>query len=461
MKYRVIHFDMKSMIPAAEYALALAGEIAELGYTHILMEFEDKFPFEAFPAVAHPAAWSKEDFRRFNGKCRSLGLSVIPLLQCAGHLDYFLKHDEYKDLRKGTTYRWCLADGRAFDCWRTMAEEILEVFSDCTFFHIEADEVQLKRPCPKCGEIDRFAQYLEHVERCTDFVISRGRKVLVWDDVFRHHELEPLKALLQKVTPCVWLYRDDVNENIVRKYAELNIPFWGASKIQYNERYRGMGPQKKVRRNVDLWAEMNDKYTISGHIGTIWGRDQCQSPICDTFLQSMYMIAYLGETLQNGRISDMSAFNRRFAENFFGLPELDISAVTESFMYEPEQVKKELEKWLDKAPKHGDILKTWHMFNEIDLFYSYIDSCFAANNAMLPQYRRRMDPNEQTDNWLDGVRITAERTNELQKAMDEVLPAYFPQIMLDEFKAQRFMAMLEQNARWGEEIAAAKANRKI
>jgi hypothetical protein len=39
--------------------------------------------------------------------------------------------------------------------------------------------------------------------------------------------------------------------------------------------------------------------------------------------------------------------------------------------------------------------------------------------------------------------------------LDQVLGKYYPQVLLDEFKAERFDSMLENNARWGEILTEA------
>ena len=52
MKIRCIHLDMKSLFPKAEYLLTELEQLAAMGYTHVLLEFEDRFPFEAYPDMA-------------------------------------------------------------------------------------------------------------------------------------------------------------------------------------------------------------------------------------------------------------------------------------------------------------------------------------------------------------------------------------------------------------------------
>ena len=169
----------------------------------------------------------------------------------------------------------------------------------------------------------------------------------------------------------------------------------------------------------------------------------------------MYMAGYLAETLKHGRIADRRKFNRDFAEQFFGLPELDLDSVVYGFGNEPELVKEKLSPWLGRAPRNGDILEIWYAFNEIDDLYRYIDDCFSSNDALLPQYRTGEVTAAMLTNWQDGVRITRERTEELSQELDRMLGKYFPQIQLDEFKSQRFDSMLETNERWGKILAEA------
>ena len=449
MKNRVIHLDMKSLFPKADYLLSLLERFAEMGYTHILLEFEDKFPFDAYPDSTHPAAYTKAEFLAVAEKCRALGIGVIPLLQCAGHLDYFLKEPAYRKWSENNdTFQWCLSDPETLTIWQTMAEEILEIFPDSEYFHIGADEVKLKNPCPQCAGKNAFELYLHRVRSCTDFLLAKRKKVLMWDDMFRNHGLNESGDLLHQVIPCVWQYRT-VDEKIIQRYAGAGIRYWAASRIQRHDRYRGMGRQRPMQQNVDDWADIQKKYPAEGHIGTLWGRIQSLYPINTTVPQAMYMAGYLAETLKHGKITDRTAFNRNFAERFFGLPELDLDSVVYGFGNEPELAGTKLSPWLGNAPRNGDILEIWHTFNEIDRLYVYIDDCFSSNGALLAKYRTGEVTSAMLSNWLDGVRITQERTEALCRELDRILGKYYPQIQLDEFKQERFESMLETNARWG------------
>ena len=209
MEIKAVHFDMKAMIPKPDYALTLIDELADEGINAVLVEFEDKFPFDVTAGTHHPCAWTKEEFRRFAGKCKARNVELIPLLQSVGHLDYLLKYPKFRELRdggpEGSSYQWCLADEGSFELWRAMADELLAAFPDTKFFHIGADECRMNVPCPRCAE-KRLDLYVERVARCCRYIQEKGRKVLLWDDVFRKHGEEKFALLPQGVIPCVWMY---------------------------------------------------------------------------------------------------------------------------------------------------------------------------------------------------------------------------------------------------------------
>ena len=213
-------------------------------------------------------------------------------------------------------------------------------------------------------------------------------------------------------------------------------------------------------RNVDAWGAVHAKYPrISGHVGTAWGRIQCQSPIDVTLPQSMFMSAYLSETLTKGVITDRKKFANEFGKKFFGM-ELDYDAMFSYFCYEPACAGKFVTELKDNASRHRDLAEIWYGFNEIDKMLEYIYTCFANNEAMLTTWRAGMAPNEMTSNWLDGVRRCYEDTLAGLERIKPMMLKYFPEKMWDEFVDQRFTAKLEQNEYWRHVLTNAAAKWK-
>ena len=440
MNVKSLHFDMKGMIPRAAYMQQLREYIIDFGYNHLLVEFEDKFPYRNYDFMVHPDAYTKEELAALH----SDQLRVIPLLQCVGHLDYMLKHPQMKHLRKnGNIYRWDMSDPQVFEVWKEQADEILEVFPDCEYFHIGADEAEL-------DDEAEFDVYLRHVEKCADYLISRGKKVIMWHDVFIRHDLAKVRSLLPKVIVHVWFYyvvRHEQIEQLLAAGAEL----WSASRIQDDNLYRGMTSQTKMRKNVDDWTRAHALFPFSGHTGTIWGRSQSTYPPSATLPQSMYMIAYQGESLSAGKIPDPAEFHKKMAQ-WFGDETLDTSALAENFFYEPDIAAH----YLHPVPVHNDIIEIWSCLNDMDRLFAYMDHCFGANFAMMDMYRAGTAPQRTTQNYLDGCRIFRERTQVLFQRIDSELGKYFPPHLLQEFKNSRFSAVLEINDMQEKELLRAQ-----
>lgn len=438
--HRVMHIDLKGLCPKAGFAHKLMDDLQTFGYNHILMEFEDKFPFESCPEIVHTGAYTKAELAAF----KRPGLSVIPLMQCAGHLDYLLACKEYAFLRdKERTYQWDLGQEAAFELWRKMTDEILEVYPDAEYFHIGADEVEL-------ADEKEFERYVIHVERCVDYLRARNLKVLIWDDVFRRHTHPLLDRLMPKVIVCVWQYRA-INEELVTNMVKLGAEVWGASRVQTNTKYRGFGRLKLKFKNLNEWLEINQRHQLKGHIGTLWGRAQCLSPLNASLPDSMYMAAYLAEGLLKGKV-DRSEFDARFASEYFDTPDFEMGKFADLIGSDPDLAAL----LIKPVKKNQEVMEIWQLLNEMDSYFKYCDRCFAANSGMLSGYRKGVIPPKLTRNYADGVRITNEKAAMFKEKITSCFAKYFVDGQIDEYLSSRFDALLEENARWGEIITQAQ-----
>lgn len=306
VEIRCLHIDLKGMTPKFDYLLEIIRKLADLKINSILLEYEDKIQYDSNPLIAHPTlAYSKEQVRELVVHCRSLGISIIPKLQCYGHWDYILKHPEYHNLRAGngaSSYQICPSVERSFELWREMADELLELHSDSEYFHIGADEVDLTLPCAECEGQDRFKMYIDHVEKAVDHLRQQGKKVLIWDDVFRKHELEECNNLLKKTIPVVWQYRE-INEDFIARLAHHGTEIWASSGIQITDlQHPNLSQVKKRIKNLDDWARLIEKYDIKAHIATAWTRAQCQTPPEHFLPGSFYLIAYFAQSAWTGKL---------------------------------------------------------------------------------------------------------------------------------------------------------------
>ena len=102
---RFIHLDLKGAAPKFDYYQKLFPFLKRLGATGLLIEYEDMFPFTGRLAVVrHGLAYSQSEIEQLLQLAKINGLTVMPLLQVYGHMEYVLKLKEFMHLREDRRY---------------------------------------------------------------------------------------------------------------------------------------------------------------------------------------------------------------------------------------------------------------------------------------------------------------------------------------------------------------------
>ena len=97
----LVHIDMKGAPPSPAYLLSLLPHFQAWGITGLLIEWEDAFPYSGpLEFLKGPDAYSLSEVEELLRAASALGLAVVPLVQCAGHLEFALKHPQLAHLRE-------------------------------------------------------------------------------------------------------------------------------------------------------------------------------------------------------------------------------------------------------------------------------------------------------------------------------------------------------------------------
>jgi len=441
MNVYCLHFDMKGLVPKAEFMYSLVPGLAAMGVSHLLVEFEDKFPFESFPAMIHPEAWTKDEFRKFQTICNDNKIEIIPLLQCAAHLDYFLKHAEYRQYREnGNVYQWCVSDPKTFDVWEKMYREIHEVFPDSRYFHIGADEVA-NGNCPKCGR-EAFRAFTTRVRMCCEKLVGDGITPLLWDDMLRKRDIPELDAILRKSILCVWQYQE-INEEFIRNPIKKGWQVWGASCLEYGSNYHGLVNPFRQEDNLNDWASLSRKYSLQGNIGTLWGRLESLSPIRHALPAGLWNVAYWCEVMKKGAPGDFNSFLKKFGREFFGIE--NFNKIAEAMEFRAVQA---LAKLPDTVTKNKDIYDIVHVLAEYDDFFDYVNDCFEAGRTFYPAYITGNVPPSMSNLYMERSKNLRKKSLELREGMASVLGPYFTPQVLDEVLESRFAGIIAEFDFW-------------
>ncbi len=277
MFQQYLHLDFKGMNPDAAGLLAWIERLAALGYTGLVLEYEDRIPWRSWPGTFRPG-YTLDTWQRVWARCDSLGLELIPLIPTLGHLGWLLRHSAYAHLREADEVsEACPCHPELRPRLLAWIDEVLELHPQARFIHLGADESFCLGSCATCRERaaapdGKMSLYLDHVGALVRHVLQRGRQPLIWADAFwgdsrRAGEL-PAETILVD-----WQYGFlGPTELTVRDVPQT---VWAASGVRssdcYDQRYL-LGPLEQRLRNVRIWRRQLEAGQLGGLIHTTWAR---------------------------------------------------------------------------------------------------------------------------------------------------------------------------------------------
>ena len=201
---RGVHIDCKTQMMRFDYILDIFNDLARWGYNTVLIEYQDRFPFDGeLGILTAPEAFTRGQITLLHEKAAELGLSIIPLVQCLGHMYWAARHQEFQKYGEGwdgefrpdikdpehtsVTQSFCPSNPEAFILWGKIADQVISLHPGCRYFHMGGDEVRLDFDCPRCG--GRLSAggggrlLAEYYQKTADWVKSKGLDPIMWCDM--------------------------------------------------------------------------------------------------------------------------------------------------------------------------------------------------------------------------------------------------------------------------------------
>ena len=137
--------DLRVQVLTLPALKALAHDLAAWGMNTLVIEYEGTYPYERHGTLSNRYAYDRRELRGFLSLCDGLGLSVIPLQQSFGHVEYILRHERYAHLReeRADVSQLCPLKSRAA---RTLLTELLTDMASLhssEYMHVGGDETYL------------------------------------------------------------------------------------------------------------------------------------------------------------------------------------------------------------------------------------------------------------------------------------------------------------------------------
>ncbi|KAJ8927280.1 hypothetical protein NQ314_020283 [Rhamnusium bicolor] len=244
---RLVHLDLKGAPPKLCFLEKFFPFIKDFGATGILLEWEDTFPFTkeliqvgglSNSAQVSGAPYSLEEARQL------LDL-VIPLVQTFGHMEFVLKHEQWRGLREVEAYpsSMCPSNSETMPLVRSLVKQIVAFHPNIQYLHIGGDEIWHMGLCSACQrrvQINKYGRaglYLDHVTEVAQYIKDNypALKIIIWDDMLRNIDLNVLQDyyLGNLVEPMIWHYNStdtfQLGGLLWEKYSNIFSNIWSAT----------------------------------------------------------------------------------------------------------------------------------------------------------------------------------------------------------------------------------------
>ena len=329
-----LHLDLKYTMPDKMYLLDWLRRLPGYGINALLLEYEDKFPYRKYPFLADEEAFTPDELREFLDTARGAGLQVVPLVQTISHLEFALNHPELAHLREAEDMptQVCPSKPEGVAFVKDLIGEVLAYHEDDALFHLGADEAwHLGRcePCAAWRERDGVVQmWLQHEKPLMDLVIARGKRPMVWDDIFWNDpELVRTSGLPREVILHAWNYNitvlaedstDDTDLEYggaggllpqIEVYNDAGYDSVAAPCINYGQLF----PQVDGSlNNTRAWAVKMQRAGMMGMLNTAWAVFHIPLPIDNAF------VAATGRLCRDPKAATNDAWLEQWLADEFG-----------------------------------------------------------------------------------------------------------------------------------------------
>lgn len=237
-KIKGFHIDLRSQVMTIDALKNTATELAAFGINTIIMEWEGTYPYENHATISNANAYSRDEIKSYIQYCNNLGIEVITLQQCFGHLEYILRHNRYAHLRedeKDISQLCPLKVDESIELFSELFRDMISLHNS-DYIHIGGDETCLLGKCNNCRQkveeegISKL--YIDYIKKISRVIIDMGKRPVIWADMVLQYP-DALVELPQEVVLVDWNYGWNKNyfgniENILEK----NFTIWGAPAIR-------------------------------------------------------------------------------------------------------------------------------------------------------------------------------------------------------------------------------------
>jgi len=287
-------------VPTMETLFNLMDMLASWKINHFQLYTEHTFAYKDHKTVWQDASpMTADQIRILDKYCKERFIDLVPNQNSFGHMERWIKHEEYRHLAEAPDYvdtawgkrRWHTlypAEPGSITLIAELYDELLPNFSS-PYFNVGCDEtVELCNGRSKalCEEIGSNRVYLDYLLKIHALAKKHGKTMMFWADMVQNHP-DALKELPQDVIPLLWGYlAEHPFDKYCKAVAETGCRFYVCPG---NSTWISIaGQTDNAKANLLNAAENGLKYGASGYINTDWGDLGAWEPITVSYLGYAY-----------------------------------------------------------------------------------------------------------------------------------------------------------------------------
>ncbi|WP_339279399.1 DUF4838 domain-containing protein [Paenibacillus sp. FSL H3-0329] len=440
---RAMNFDLRQTFSKPELLLSYLADFARYKTNAVLIEYEDKFPFQKYPEFVHPQhSLSLTQLEELKRTAHEYFIEIIPLQQSFGHLEYVLRHDTWRHLRETelSLGEICPSHPESFELITDLLQGMMDAHPDSRYIHLGCDEVYSLCECERCKTLFggvRERAFIAFLNTLIEFTASRGKKAIFWHDMLDKCPPEELAKLDKRSVAMIWIYNGRNIEaevsSLADKFRSLGIEVMGAPAVRSFDWAEHQNYPVLLNRTDNLlqWAETAEKLDLGCIVATNWTGPFSLGVPYGIFETTWYPMLLHADLAWN-RKADASTFIDRFMERFHGIDPRTGHAQLGN--YQLEDYYDVIWKLLDKVKDHKDEAELIAIMHD---FEAATDRSRAIHKYV---YRWELYPGDDAE-WHsllnNYMRNRRGRENVLPR-MKAVLERYQPSDMAEHFVKSRF-----------------------
>lgn len=273
----------RDKVPTMESLYRLIDQLSDWKINELQLYTEHTYAYKDHKVVwENSSPLTGEEIQLLDAYSKARHIDLVPNQNSFGHMENWLKHDEYLDLAEcpedcqtvwGKRKRTSLdpTNPESLELMKSLYAEVLPNFSS-PFFNIGGDEtVELCEGKSKaeCDRVGKGKVYLDYLKKLNSEANQLGVKTQFWGDIILNHP-ELISQLPKDMTALVWGYEDNHPfDEQLPKFKKAGIDFYvcpGTSSWRSI-----LGRNNNALRNLINAAKSGKVHGAKGYLITDWG----------------------------------------------------------------------------------------------------------------------------------------------------------------------------------------------